>query len=165
VFLRNGDVLHLERRGPRIEVQGERVACTRSIASQRAVGKGVFAAERESLSLVEIVEQIPPNDDHDFVSDHEDALAKVLAPEGVAQRPDTQRNVHPALASWRTVVELPEALSSLRFERIVAGHPLLREQIENAEFAFAETLVEVDPSVEAGRGEKSLRGLHGADIR
>src|SRR3954462_15739329 len=63
------------------------------------------------------------------------------------------------------MVELAQSPMSFRLGRIAALDTATREQVEDAELAFAKTFVAVHTEVEAGRLHRELGGLHRPSIR
>ena len=104
----------------------------------------------ERAGLVEVVEQVAPDDDDDLVGDQQHPLVEVFACQRVAQRADPQGDIHPALPAGGAVVELAEPPSALGLEGLARSTPAVVEQVEHAELAFAQSLVGVDRQIEPG---------------
>jgi transglutaminase-like putative cysteine protease len=95
----------------------------------------------------------------------QDSIVEVLACERVAKRPQAKRDVDPALATGRSMVELAQPAPALG----LVGKPRLdaaaREQIEDSELALAQALVEAQAAIDPGLVEHELGGLHSTDVR
>ncbi len=133
------------------------------VAGERAVRDR--PAERQHLVLGEVFEEVAHDQDRHLVADDHHPLAFVFAGDRVTQRTQPQRHVDPALPAGRPMVELAEPLAAPRFTGEAHPHPVPREQIEDAQLAFAQPLVEVDLESETGRRADALGRLRGADVR
>ncbi len=94
------------------------------------------------LLLLEPIEQVAANLDDDLVRRAEHALACRLARQRVEERPYPERDVTPALAAGRPVVELPELRSPLGFLRRERDDAGVGEPVEDAGLPLPQPLVD-----------------------
>ncbi len=85
--------------------------------------------------------------------DEQHPSAGVLTAEGIAQGPEAECDVDPALSAGRAVVELAQPSPADGFGRHPARESTCRQEVGDAVLAFAESLVEMDASDE-------LRAVH-----
>lgn len=106
------------------------------------VGHVDRAVDLQDLRFVQALEQVAETVDDHLEADDEHALAYVIPPKYLEQAAQAQDHIAPALAAWRTKIELPDQ-GALRVElgkaRSDSGAGVA---VENAKFLFAQALID-----------------------
>ena len=106
-------------------------------------------------------DDIAEHEDDDFVRDHEHVLAAVLTRDAVERAPDAQRDIAPALAAGRAMVELADPAPCFGLLGVLRGDPGFRQPIEHAELTLAQPLVEHEREARCGRSRARSARSHG----
>jgi hypothetical protein len=131
--------------------------------ADRAVRDAGGVRDRHQLGLAERLGEIPHQQHGGLVADQQQPAARVVGAQFAQQRTQPQQHVGPGLAARRPVVELAEPGAA----RVLVGQPgphaAAGVQIQHAQFAVAQPLV--DDRGDAEAGQRELRGLPGPQVR
>src|SRR5437868_10967361 len=84
------------------------------VRGDRTVGYFLLLINRQDLLFRHSLQQITKTVDGDLVGNDQDALAPVVASDGVNHAAKTQDHIAPTLASRRPVIELAECRARVR---------------------------------------------------
>jgi hypothetical protein len=137
------EVVDLVERG-----QAEIAVGVAVVAGERGVGHLLLLVDGEQLLLGQLLQHVPEHHDDGLVRDDDQPLVVVAQALRGQHAADPQRDVGPALAAGRAVVELAEQVPPLRLVRVLladagAGHP-----VERAEIPLPEAFVGADADAE-----------------
>ncbi len=134
------------------------------VAGQRAVGDVGRCVDGEDGLLIEVLEQVPHEQNDDLVRDDQHPLAVVVPAHLVQQRAQALQHVCPRLPAGRTVVELAEHAAAFGLLGKLVGDTPSCEAVERAELAFAQPLVDGDGNGQPGAFQQQLSRLPRADV-
>src|SRR4051794_5348965 len=138
VILGHLDGRRFQGHGPIVSIDHKGLVAASDVRRQRTVRQRMVAGKRQSAVLVQVLQEVAPDHDHDLMSHQQHPLVEMRPSERVAKRPHSQGDVDPALTARGAMVELAEPPTSFRLRRIAALDTATREQVEDPELSFAE---------------------------
>src|SRR3954447_8366083 len=138
------------------------------VAGDGGVGDALATVDLEQLLLGQPFQHVPEDHDHRLVGHQQQPLAVVSQRLRGQEAPDPQRDVRPALAARRAVVELAQQVPAPRLVRVLLADPGAGHPIERPEVAFPEPLVGAHGEADRLRGQLRRRqgpGERGAEHR
>src|SRR5688500_3443516 len=124
-----------------IELSARRCAFVVPVQSYGTVGDFVFLVDLQDLFFSHVLDEIA-HAEHDYgMSDEKDALSTVFARYHLDRASKAENHVAPALATRWPRVELAEQPAEFGLIGMIGFDADLGETVENAEFLFAQALV------------------------
>src|SRR5919107_1029474 len=150
VLVRDGRLGLLDCGGVGERLQAKDAVAVPAVGRDGAVRQRGVAVDVEQLLLGKLLQNEPERHDHRLVGEDPQPRAVVVHAERVEHAAHPQRDVAPALAARRAVVELADALAAGRLVRELLADTGTGEPVEGAEVALPEPLVEGELQVEVG---------------
>lgn len=113
-----------------------------NVGSDRTVGDFVLAVDSQDLLFGHVLEQVAHAEDDYGMPHQKNALAAVFTRNHFRCAAKAQNHVAPALSPRRTVVEFAEEAAVFGLVGVIGIDADLGEAVENAEFLFAQPLID-----------------------